>query len=133
MLNFAKLNTLFNVNWKLKPRLSSYILESETIDWTGANFSTKLPEDWGRTGALWGISLSQRNKNNPRPVQNLALKIDWMGANFSTKQHQTGAKLNTQFYIKGGGSSGQPPTDNFLTINFTPTHYISLEREFNSK
>ena len=41
---------------------------------------------------------------------------------------------NTQFYrIKGGGGSGRPPTDNFWTVNFTPTNYISLEREFHSE
>ena len=44
-------------------------------------------------------------------------------------------KVFTQFYrIKAGGGSGRPPpTDNFLTVNFTPTNYISLEREFNSE
>ena len=37
-----------------------------------------------------------------------------------------------QFYrIKGRGGSGRPPTDNFLTVNFTPTNYILLKREFN--
>ena len=36
----------------------------------------------------------------------------------------------TQFYrIKGGGGSGRL-TDNFSTVNLTPTNYISLEREF---
>ena len=45
-----------------------------------------------------------------------------------------GYDFSTQFYrIKGGGGSGRPPTDNFLTVNFTPTNYISLEREFHSE
>ena len=35
--------------------------------------------------------------------------------------------------LKGGGGSGRPPTDNFWTVSFTPTNYISLEREFHSE
>ena len=39
-----------------------------------------------RTRAKWDIFTSQkRQKTNPRPGQNLVLKIDWTRANFSTK------------------------------------------------
>ena len=38
----------------------------------------------GLNGALF-TSHTLKIKNNPRPEQNLVLKIDWTGANFSTK------------------------------------------------
>ena len=50
-----------------------------------------------KTGAGPGLngdlSPLKKIKNNPRPGQNLVLKIDWTGADFSTKQRRTGAKL----------------------------------------
>ena len=44
-----------------------------------------LVQDRGRTGAKRGIFHLSKNKNNPRPGQNLVLKIDSTGANYSTK------------------------------------------------
>ena len=52
-----------------------------------------------KTGAgpgLNGAFSPKKVKSNPRPGQNLVLKIDWTGANFSTKQPKTEAKLNAQ-------------------------------------
>ena len=47
----------------------------------------------GLNGAFFSL---KEIRNNPRPGQDLVLKIDWTGANFNTKQPKTGAKLNTK-------------------------------------
>ena len=52
------------------------------FQWENKNEEGDVPQF--RTRAKWDIFTSQK-KTNPRPGQNLVLKIDWTRANFSTK------------------------------------------------
>ena len=85
--------------------------------------------DRGRTGAERGIFHLSKNKNNPRPGQNLVLKIDWIGAYFSTKQCQTGAKLNTQNRLDRrtadqlAQNNPRPRQNKILRINWTGANF----------
>ena len=99
-------------------------------------FSRRMTMPWSKTMAepgLYGAFFtSQRHKNNPRPGQNLVLKMDWTQANFSTKQPKTG-QHRAFFSLKEIRNTPRPGQNLVLKIDWTRANFSTKQHKTGAK